>query len=529
MRPTKHILMPILFFYLLTGCSGQVTKCEDNPNNICVDETKTESFLDKYRGVEVVDGNIEIQGSSLSSLSPLSDLRVVKGDLIIQGNQYLEDVSDFSKLEQVQGQLIINNNSKLASLSGFSALESVGNLTIQNSEALTNLSGLEKLSEVFSLLLLNLSSLNDLSAITSTRYSEISINGIPNLERINGFENAKKNSALNITNNSNLKEVSLFNEATQPLELASLSFGYNTTLETITITNVNEIGTLGFRGNAIQTELFTSDSLIDASVTSLIVGELNSLEELINFSNLKQVQRIELELNPLLQNLHELSSLEYLSYFRLTNNTKINSIADMTSLKSVGKLVLIDFAALDNLSMLANITVESLYIENTSSLTTLEGLQVDNLKSIFLENMEKLTNISALSSATKLERIDFIDIVPLPNLDGLPQITTLDRLRLENMQNLLSLAGLSQVENVHTLQISGNENLGTTSQLEALKSVTEISIHHNDSLESLGLDALENVHGIGIHENKSLCNSLVAPLSDMAQYIRTDITSNKDC
>ena len=114
-----------------------------------------------------ITGNQELQ-----SISGLSNLTRIGGELSINNNGALETMGDLSTLTSIGGYLNIYNNEKLQSLSYFPALKSIGGyLNIFNNGALETMGDLSALTSIGGFLNIRdnaeLQSLGDLSALTS--------------------------------------------------------------------------------------------------------------------------------------------------------------------------------------------------------------------------------------------------------------------------------------------------------------------------------------------------------------------------
>lgn len=90
-----NLIITVLSLAFIGGCS-QAPKCNDSSSNICIDEKTPISVLEKFKGVKVVDGNIELVNSSLANLAPLSELERVTGNFVIHSNDALRSVDSIN-------------------------------------------------------------------------------------------------------------------------------------------------------------------------------------------------------------------------------------------------------------------------------------------------------------------------------------------------------------------------------------------------------------------------------------------------
>jgi hypothetical protein len=180
-----------------------------------------------------VTGNLNISGSDIVTLIPLSELTSVGGDLAISFNAALASLDGLSALTSVGGNLSIGFTAALASLDGLSALTSVGgslqlilnlalasldglsgvtsvggNLDIWENPALASLDGLSALTSVGGNIRLDdnraLASLDGLSALTSVggnlfilfNAALASLDGLSALTSVGGFLSIVGNNVL---------------------------------------------------------------------------------------------------------------------------------------------------------------------------------------------------------------------------------------------------------------------------------------------------------------------------------------------
>jgi len=513
---------------LLPGC-GTAPSCTDNPNNICIDENTSESFLDKYRGLKVVEGNIEIVNSQFRNLAALNQLELIKGNLIIRSNASLVELSGLESLRVVEGDIILSQNKQLANLKGLQSLTKTTSFTIERNALIDSLSDLTNIREVGGLKLRDLDSLEAIDNLGDFSFRHLSVTDNKNLTTIRDIKNVNSDGNLSFANNPVLKELILFEQVDETLELSELTIAGNPSLNRIVIYNVESIGRLYFRSNSLQTELFTDDSLIGTSVSYLSVEESPLLEELVNVQNLKNVSNIHLSNNPSLKSLSLLNEIEQLYLLSLVNNPLITNLSDLSSLQYIDNLRLVGWNHSENLDALSGVSIEKMYISESTTLSSLIGPNYIELRAISLESNSNLVDIEPLNMASKLQRVNLENNPLITSLETLPALTSIDRIRIANMDGLVDLTGLEGIDDAYEISLNGNKGLVSIDSIASLKSVREISIHHNPILNSLYLPVLTEIEGLAIHENPQLCNSLVAPLGEKAQYIRTDITSNKDC
>ncbi|HCP47532.1 MAG TPA: hypothetical protein DIU15_15935, partial [Deltaproteobacteria bacterium] len=153
-----------------TTCEGSYT----------VDGTETAADLAAISNCAVITGQLIIQDTSRSHLSPLSNLTSVQGGLKILNNSQLMTLSGLDQLESVGDLFEISGNQSLTSLTALADLTSVGtSLYIENSPSITNLTGLHNLTSIGvwfatpgqdALSIMYMNGLTDLDALASVNY-----------------------------------------------------------------------------------------------------------------------------------------------------------------------------------------------------------------------------------------------------------------------------------------------------------------------------------------------------------------------
>jgi hypothetical protein len=120
--------------------------CVHRGNLWITDQGSLDAFF--ASGCDEVTGNVDVNGTALSALRGLDNLRVVGGELEIVNNPALVDLSALSHLERV-GALIVGADDALPSLDGLESLTVVeGLLSLYSLPSLTNVRGLRNLRRV---------------------------------------------------------------------------------------------------------------------------------------------------------------------------------------------------------------------------------------------------------------------------------------------------------------------------------------------------------------------------------------------
>ena len=163
-----------------------------------------------FAALEVVEGDIIIEGITTNALITLDNifpvLDTIRGDLVIDNNDFIQTITGFVALDSVGGSLIIGiyiystssegilnipDNAQLTSIPSFSSLQTIGEgLSILNNALLPTVSGFEALQTIgFSL---NINVNPELTSIPSfsslqTIGDDININDNPKLTNCCGI------------------------------------------------------------------------------------------------------------------------------------------------------------------------------------------------------------------------------------------------------------------------------------------------------------------------------------------------------
>ena len=162
----RCISISILFLTSITNGSSQ--PCPGESVNF-IDQFSVDQFIIEYPDCEILN-NLKISGS-MTNLNALSNIRVIKGDLIIEYNSELEDLAGLDNLDTVYGNVMINQNLTLASLESILDIKFIGGMfSLSSNEVLMEIDTFLYLDSLNSLSILN-SRLSTLSAFSQLRYA----------------------------------------------------------------------------------------------------------------------------------------------------------------------------------------------------------------------------------------------------------------------------------------------------------------------------------------------------------------------
>ncbi|RLD51636.1 MAG: hypothetical protein DRJ05_18205, partial [Bacteroidetes bacterium] len=255
------------------------------------DQQQIDDFQTDYPGCTEIEGDVEINGSDITNLNGLNVVTAISGELLIENNsslldltglenlasigwdlvigsgyqdyQALTSLSGLDNLTSIGGSLFINKNDDLTDLFTSNNLVSINELYIRNNNMLTGLTSLSGISGgVINLEILNnasLLSLEGLDNITSVGYIAAirdnnalsSIENLVNLQSTEwlyitnnpilmdllGLENLTSAYALSISDNDALTSLSGL-ENVDPGSLCNLNIFDNNTLSTCHVQSI---------------------------------------------------------------------------------------------------------------------------------------------------------------------------------------------------------------------------------------------------------------------------------------------------
>ncbi len=105
---------------------------------------------------EVINGDLTIRGSGISSLEGLSSLQEIGGSLVIENLPQLTSLTGLENLVKINCSLTVSGNSELTSLDELSSLEVLGsNLVIEENNNLISINALANVNQIRNLFIFN--------------------------------------------------------------------------------------------------------------------------------------------------------------------------------------------------------------------------------------------------------------------------------------------------------------------------------------------------------------------------------------
>jgi hypothetical protein len=491
-------------------------------------QEEIDNFQTNYPGCTVIQGDVWIQGSTITNLDGLSALTSIWGDLTLLGNSALTNLAGLEGLTTIGVDLWINSNDALTNLTGLSGLTTlVGDFDIVGNDALTNLTGLEGLTSIWNISIASngaLTSLTGLEGLTSiadviyifNNYSLTNLAGLENLTNFEGYVNINNNNSLSACEVQWLCEY--LSNPEGAINIYDNAIGCNSVIQLANACG----GTMPClpSGNYY----FGSQSDIDnfqsafPNCTTLEGNITISGSDISNLNGLNMVTSIAGDLvirwNSTLVTLIGLEDLTFIGGgLSIWQNNALTSLTGLEGLTSIGGY----------LSIWQDYTL--------TSLTGLEGLASisGNLE---ISNNNALITLTGLEGLTTIGGDFFVGNNPLTNLTGLEGLTSIGGfLNIYNNDPLTSLSGLGELISIGgPLLISYTDALTTLTGLEGLTTIGgSLKIEWNDALTSLkGLDNIQtnSITNLNINNNLnleecdvySICQYLAAPNGPIQIY-----------
>lgn len=198
------------------------------------------------------------------------------------------------------------------------------------------------------------------------------------------------------------------------------------------------------------------------------------------------------------------ASLEPLSCLESVNYIKVNGSEKLTSFKGLENAVcnaldIVNFANVTSTEFLPiRDGLEHLSLSNLPKLETLENLSVlKTINSLNLILCEKVSNLDVLSGLTEVNRLSIVRMEGLKKLPDFKNLTAVSgQLTISMMRDLQDISGLSNIREVGSLQIDNLLTIPSLHGLEGLEKITGGSLIIGNCKEITDLDPLQNLKEI---------------------------------
>ncbi|MDR6966704.1 hypothetical protein J2X31_000702 [Flavobacterium arsenatis] len=493
----KNFTFQLLIFCIILVRFDGFSQCGSGTLTLNSQQAVDE-FVINYPGCTEFTGTLQISGSDISDLSPLSSITSIVGGLRLWNNPSLTSLQGLHNITNIGGNLeLTGSNFPIVNLDGLQNLQTIGGmLLVQHLQNLTSVQGLS-----------NLSTVGDSFHVDNINDADFTSISLPNLTNVGRF---------NLRNCSNLITIDFVN-----LETVGTSFHLysNENIVTANFPALEQVGAnliSEFQINSGILEVFQEINLenIDFSSLHTIKGRIDFIQnnELMDlgFQNLATVLRaIRINVNPALTSIDGLSGLSgTLTNLSIigTNISNLDALENITAIGTgtTGDLIINDNPLLTDISGLNAITTinRNLEIHNNDALVNLNGLNaVSSInygylsiqENAVLEEIDGLQNLTSVGLSGNAEGILIINNTALEHLDGLASLASLKgSFTLRNNTSLLDVSAINITSAVfgfsNSIVIENNDALPNLDGFFIEKINAYFHILGNDSLQAIDLE-----------------------------------------
>ncbi len=482
-----------------------------------------------------VGGNLIINNNpAIIDLSGLRTLESVGGFVNISNNANLANISGLNALITVGGYVQLINNFPLANLSGFQSITTIaGNLEIRQQNFLSDIAGFNSLTSVGGALLIgnnsslvNISGFSALEAI-SGNFEVFQCINLQDLSGMNSLHNI--GGRLRFSNNQNTLNLSALNSVTNIG--GKLEVYQNNSLKSIHgLQSLNVVGDdVEIWGNPKLTDLTGLNTITTASGDfeiyqnntlaslpafpelshvgeSIFIHGNNALASISGFEGLETISGgIYVASNPILVNVTGFSALTSIgSALAFSDNFQLQSISGFGMLSTIGGLDFLrnyvltnmpDFEAVLSIGGMMRFELNNSLV-NFPNLSSLHSIE----GAFFIRDNPVLTNLGAMNALETVGSYMYIyRNAALINFSGLSSLNSIGGyFQVEFNNSLTSFEGLNGLVSIgRACHIQYNNALTTLSGLNSLASIgREFTINYNTALATLtGLNSLQSIGG----------------------------------
>jgi hypothetical protein len=304
-----------------TPCGAYIRN--DEPY-FCIDGENTEQDLQAIAGLSVIDRDLIVYETNLTSLEFLSDISTIMGRLAIAGNNSLLTISSTPGINQVQS-LIVEKNSNLSNLQGLNNINEIPQgLTILSNASLTTLADFSVGSTVDHIQIALNPMLEDISPLQSletvTNYLVLSSNNVSDLS---GLTQLNTVGSLSIGERSIQHLYGLENLLSIDGEL--FISGCDNLVDFSGLSSLNSFGSLKVNYNKLITSL-SSIPFIPTTLTELHLIGNDALIDIQSLGVITGVGDIEIAENTSLKSLAALASLQQANLLVIDNNIQLTQL-----------------------------------------------------------------------------------------------------------------------------------------------------------------------------------------------------------
>jgi hypothetical protein len=326
-------------------------------------------------GVNCIDGDLMIVGTSLAAFPEVASLETITGSIIVAGNSPLVSLDGFPNLTKVGRRYVVQGNDSLVDIAAIGRLERVDLIAIVGNDDLVDLSGFETFTSLDGGLEIannnSLTSLHGLENLVHQTHNRITIRSNRNLTSLAALDHLRSAVLLDIDGNATLPAVQL--QSLQKVDV-NLFINSNAALTTVQLPSLVTVGSvLQLRSNPALTSVVAPELVLsaavevehDTSLATLSAPKLSYVTANFNLVNLPSLTQA---------NFSSVVAIGGAVYWyllpALTNLTGFSSLSSIGSTFTVNQCnALTDFTGLGQLVDVAGLTVTQ-----NAELTSFSGL-----------------------------------------------------------------------------------------------------------------------------------------------------------
>jgi hypothetical protein len=429
-----------------TEVAGALLIGGDNPTDI--------SDLTPLSNLSVINGQLQVSNTSLTSLAGLGNVTTVAGNIVIRQNASLTSTGGLNSLTNIGGSMEISQNPVLVNLNGLTGITGLnGSLLVQINASLQNITGLSGLTSVGGSFhisrngaLQNVNGLNSLISIGGNflideNVALTNVDGLNGLTQIGQTLQVSKNTmltnldglsnmtslgaGLTILDNSALTDISGLG-AIDPTAIISLSIANNAQLAVCNLPNICEY--LAGSGNRIITGN-AAECVDEAAIVATCTPAPECPPGDVTIASQEDMDQF---------------AVDYPNCTQINGNLKLTGgVSDVSALSNI-------------VTITGGFSIEYSALTNIDGLSNLNSIGLD----IFLYRCSSLTNVDGLSGLNSIgTEILILECHGLTNLNGLSNLTSMNGyLGIDYNQSLTDISGLQSINpaGIDTLAVTNN-------------------------------------------------------------------------
>ncbi|WP_432671658.1 GEVED domain-containing protein [Flavobacterium sp. SM2513] len=469
-------------------------------------QAQIDAFLASYPNCTELPGSLQISVpiGGLTSLSSLSNLTKIGGNLLIDGSAYLTSLNGLDNLTEVGGNMKIGG-SQLSNIQALSNLTDIGGYLEISGNKLPNLNGLDNLSQVGGRL-----HISDNTLLTT-------FNGLNGLTQIGGYLHIRDNPLLTSLNGlGNLTQVNGF-----------IRILYNNTLTDISaLSNIDPDTILADSGNYVDPSgiiITNNPQLSNCSISSFCTYLSGTGKRTIsqNGASCNNVNAIIAVCNIPAESIY-LYTQQDVDTYGASNPTLVSgnlmiSGSSITSLSALNSLIKIN----GDLTIYNNSQLENL--DGLNNVTEIDG-KIEIITNAALQNLDGLDSVTQIDGNIVIQNnASLINVYGLENIDasGINQLKILSNIRLSSC-DIVSFCEYLSLGN--TAEVSGNSTVtGSTCTVAAIQQRCEMTCPSGDVLFITQADINHFASRFATCQNASLQNLNIVSIGSVPSDI-TDLT-----